>query len=364
MRYNFVISLILVLLFVTPLWASGPRKLDPNEMQISSPIYAGPDESGRMARRDLGKAICQWLDTQSDTDGVECDRLADQQMEDNKGQVGGYVIASELANLRGNKDRAIAIIRDAAEKYPDTRSRYANIPLCILAHFYTAAFAKQAGDMATAKQEYEANLDLIKDMENKDERNYFTALCYLFLSEAEGYNPETFQSHISQLDSVSKLFVDWVTFEHARKTKGNAFARSHLALIKEETQPGAVSTDCMLKYSGVIQSEMAPLVYRSCGKKLEQIRCSKIKDFNSIDNSLICLHLAELNELHKNYAEAEKYYSLLFSQDCFLSVHGGIGLARCKKLRNMAAESSEIENQIKQKYPLVKFSIELPKAEK
>ncbi|MCI0498714.1 MAG: hypothetical protein L0Y36_03400 [Planctomycetales bacterium] len=249
MRSYIIISLYFVLSFVTPLLASDPTKWDPNIYQISSPVV----RDWSWDYRDFGKAVRKWLDTQSEVDGVECDKLADKLMADYKDNLAAYVVASELANLRGNKDKAIEIMRLAVEKFPDTRTIDgrvklprgidARLPLPLFAHFHIAAYAKQAGDLGTARQEYEKALEaILADTKLRERYADKAAICHLYIAEIDvaktgktdalsqriklirELTPPVISDEQHQLfpgsDTPFEAIVKWADYQLLKKTQG------------------------------------------------------------------------------------------------------------------------------------------------
>ena len=378
MRYKFAIGLTLVLLFVTPLLATDPTKWDPNKMQISSPVV----RDWSWDYRDFGKAVRKWLDTQSETDGIECDKLADKLMTDYKDNMNAYIVASEWANLRGNNDRAIKIMRLVARKkftgYPSIDAR---MPLPVYFHFRIASYAKQADDLVTARQEYEKVLDeILADAQQREEYAVTAAICHLYIAEIDtamtGKTDALSQRiklirelkpvelsdmmhYFSGSDSPFNVIVKWADYQLVKKTQGVEASRSK---CKQPDELFDMFIESHLTSNGL----NGGLLGLKVGEKMVNVITQRVIDHSGseIDKGMILLWRGRVYEYQKKYMEAEKFYTLLLQEESFLSPSGGLGLVRCKKLQGKDADAERIKKQLKQKYPSINFKIKRPKAEK
>jgi tetratricopeptide (TPR) repeat protein len=374
MRSKFTASIILVLLFATPLLATDPTKWDPNKMQISSPVV----RNWSWDYSDFGKAVRKWLDTQSEADGVECDKLADKLMADYKDNLAAYVVASELANLRGNKDKAIELMRLAVEKFPVTRTIDgrvklpkgidARLPLPLFAHLHIAAYAKQAGDLATARQEYEKAIEELADIQ-QEEKNVTTAICHLYIAEIDvaqtgktdalsqriklirELTPPVISDEERQLfpdsDTPFEIIVKWADYQLVKKTQGAEASYSKCKQPDDEVF--GMFIESHLVSSGLNGGQLGPKV----GNVIKQ----RVIDHSEseLDKDTVLLFRGHVYEHQKDYTAAEKYYNILLQEESFLSPSGGAGLVRCKKLQGKDAEAEAIKKQLKLKYRLIKF---------
>lgn len=378
MRSYIIISLYFVLSFVTPLLATDPTKWDPNMFQISSPVVR--DWSWDYS--DFGKAVRKWLDTQSEADGIECDKLADKLMADYKDKLAAYVVASELANLRGNKDRVIEIMRLAVEKFPVTRTIDgrlklptgidARMPLPLFAHFHIAAYAKQAGDLALARQEYEKALEeILADSELREMYAVQAAICHLYIAEidvAKTGNTDALSQRIKLIreltppvipdeerhlfpdsDTPFDIIVKWADYQLVKKTQG---AEASYSKCKQPDDQFDMFIENHLVASGLNGGQLGLGVDRIVNVITQRI----IENSGSeLDKDTVLLWRGRICEHQKKYTEAENYYNILLQEDSFLSPSGGLGLVRCKKFQGKDSEAEKIKMQLKQKYPLVKF---------
>lgn len=378
MDSRFVLSLLFVLLFATPLWATDPTKWDPNKMQIGSPVV----RNWSWDYSDLQKAAGKWLDTQSEADGVECDRLADKLLADYKGRVKTYVIVSELANLRGNKDKAIELIRLAPEKftsYDDTVDTRMPLPLFI--HFHIAAYAKQAGDLVTAREEYEKILEEIHriptDAKQRGGYAVEAAICHLYIAEIDvaktgktdalsqriklikELTPPVIPDEERQLfpdsDTPFEMIVKWADYQLVKKTQGAEASRSKCK------QPDEL-VDLFME-SHFVSNGLDGGMLVGNEKAIDILTQRMMNNSKSeFDKGSIPLWRGGLYEYQKKYTEAEKYYNILLQEESFLSPSGGAGLVRCKKLQGKNEEAEVLRNQLKQKYPSINFK-DKPKTE-
>lgn len=368
MDSKFVLSLLFVLLFATPLLATDPTKWDPNKMQISSPVV----RNWSWDYSDLQKATGKWLDTQSEADGVECDKRADKLMADYKDRVEAYVVASELANLRGYKDKAIEIMRLVPEKFTGTGTIDARMPLPIFAHFHIAAYAKQAGDLMTAKQEYEKAIEELSiDVKQREEYAITAAICHLYIAEIDvaktgktdalsqriklikELTPPVIPDEERQLfpdsDTPFEMIVKWADYQLVKKTQAAEVSRSKCK------QPDEL-VDLFMESHFVSNGLDGGCMLVGNEKAIDILTQRMMNNSKSeFDKGSISLWRGGLYEYQKKYTEAEKYYDLLLQEESFLSPCGGAGLVRCKKLQGKNDEAEVLRNQLKQKYPSINF---------
>jgi hypothetical protein len=70
-----------------------------------------------------------------------------------------------------------------------------------------------------------------------------------------------------------------------------------------------------------------------------------------IDRSLALLARGFIEHYDKDFAQAERYYAVLFEDNSFLSPLGGVLLAECKKAQEKTAEADTIVQQVRRNYP-------------
>lgn len=338
----------------------------------------------RKIQRALSEKLISWLSDANESAGVECDKLADSLLSLKEPGVSSYFVAAQIAWLREKSEKAIAILEDVINKYPDQMAPTMHVPVKIVGRFWIGTIARQAGDIAKAKNVYEIILKMLESPENiegLDDKGGVVMICNLYLAEIESLHLKRNDLALTRLEAIERvkkpdgqlgagydIYKGWAIYRRIEISKGKAQGTQQLIAYPEIMDAPLLAVS-QLSISGITGD---PLIGCCSGPDRQVdividtfINRAVKKTISPIDWSLVTLmygvgnqvegQRAQKENLHpeaeNHYLEAEKYYSALFEEDSFFSPVAGIYLAKCKKEQRKTAEADNLLEQVKAKYP-------------
>ena len=316
-------------------------------------------------RKKIAKATVAWLQDQNEPDRLEADQLIDLLLEQDQLRVESYFIAAQSASLCENYQKAISILQDVIEKYPDEKAPGFDLPVKIVGRFWLATVAKQSGDIDKAKSVYESILADMEALEMKQGGESIAMICNLYLAEIES-EQQNKDIALARLRSVKQpklpaqgewvglynTYIDWAKYEINKRVQKEKAAA---ALRGDKKTIGLAHMVAMLhvSLSGIYSLPLSDYILDERGKiLLDAVFNRAIKnEASKIDRNLSRLVAGYVKERAKSYTEAERYFFDLYKGDSYFSPIAGISLARCKRMENKTVEAVSILEQVRTKYP-------------
>jgi len=318
-------------------------------------------------KKALGEKVISWLSDGNDLAAAECDRLADSLLSLEEPDVRSYFVAAQVAKLRQKPDKAINILEDAIEKYPEQNAPTGPIvPVKIAGRFWIATVAQQSGDITKAKKVYETILTML-EREEKIERlegnGGLMMMCNLYLAEIEFLHQKRKDQAVKKLEAIERikkpkgrlgtgydLYKSWAAYERSVVVRGKVQA------IQDLVPPPEMMSAYLLAVSHILLNGIAgePLAGSTKGMNIvtEVLVDQTIKNSASrIDRDSARLGYGFDQQYKGNFAKAEKYYLSLLRDESFFSPIAGIYLAGCKMAQGKTARADNILEQVRTKYP-------------
>lgn len=325
-------------------------------------------EKGRQERRiyrDICKKTISWLSDGNDLDGVECDKLADSLLSLEEPGVTSYFIAAQIANLREKPKKAISILEELINKYPDEKAGFMTYPVKIVGRFWIATIAKQSGDITMAKNVYESLLSILSNSENETVVRYkgdLMTICNLYSAEIESLHLKKNDLALARLENIQQFkesseqlhtgdtYKNWAKYQHTMLSKGKTQASQQIAAYHESVP---YFTAAQLALNGMMGT---PLSNYSSDKRvviISDVLFNRVINNRKhpIDRQMALIVNGFDEQYRKNFAKAEKHFSALFQEDSYFSPLAGIYLSHCKKERGKDSEADSILTEVITRYP-------------
>ncbi|HUS71891.1 MAG TPA: tetratricopeptide repeat protein [Sedimentisphaerales bacterium] len=295
---------------------------------------------------------------------VECDLLADSLLKREGPSVDDGLAAAQLASICERPNRAISILEGVINRDGDEKVNVVlgwHIPVKILGHLWIGTIARQAGDVAKAKNAYKTTLKDIEDVEVIGEES-LAAICHLYLAEIEAEHlkrPDRALRYLRAIGHVESpegnkvdLYKDWALYQHARISKGKDHAAKQLSYSGETPNP-ALFAVIHLYVSGVIPSRLGEYIRPEKQELFAKAFFDRamVRTKGSVDTRMLRLVYGKRCEETESFNEAEKHYSALFEDESYFSPLAGILLAKCKSQQGKIADTDEILQKVIDKYP-------------
>lgn len=277
--------------------------------------------------------------------------------------------AAEVANMLGDTARAIKILKRVVREQPEAKAPRMNLPVEILGKLWIGAYARRAGDTATAESMYKQVLERLDTSNHPGVRkmpNSMRAMCWLYLAEIETATrkrpdkAKTFLRQIlessapknSQDAQLLDFYKRWA--QHDLDALLQADGKKVASTKQQEVHEGLdlVASVSQLCLSGLGDASDLASAYPRGGLKLyeESLRKALPLQTSPVDKSMAQYTLGYSLQKRGKFAEADDLFTDLFDSKSPLAPNGGIALARCQMKQGKIEEAKQTLQKVASKF--------------